>query len=377
MFRNAGESPGIGRVEEDEMALTDDARVFRAGERAFETLRERGIPPSPENYLVWYTHFADENPALSRMIRLLEQNRDGFGPERCRELYARYFPRGDAHEAIREATERVRTLTENLGRELDRSREETARASVSIETIGSELGGRPDTDELRRLVTALEVEARRMAAQTRSLGRELHRSSREIAELRSHLQRVEREATTDPLTGLANRRQFDFVLRRLATASVEHGRPLALLVVDIDRFKQFNDAHGHDVGDVVLRLVARQIRDAVRQDDLPARYGGEEFAVLMPGADLRAPAAVAERLRASVASRRLRSRDDGRDLGTVTLSVGAAQYRPGEPLDVFFRRADAALYTAKRSGRNRVVREDHVDAIAAVSDVPAGAPGAA
>lgn len=332
-----------------------DSRVVAAGERAFETLRQRGIPPSPENYLIWYTHYADENPALSRMIRLLEQNRDSFGPERCRELYSRYFLREDVDRAMTQAMGRIRTITEHLATVLARSSDESARASANLEALGKALTKSTDIGQIRRLIATLDAETRALIAGTRALGCQLQRYSREASELHSHLEALQREAETDALTGVANRKGFDRALRELATRSLEEGVPLALLVVDVDHFKQFNDTHGHDVGDAVLRLVAGRIRDGLREADVVARYGGEEFVVLMPGVGLADAIAAAERLRAAVAARRLRSRTDGSDLGAVTVSIGVALYRPGEPLDHLFRRADHALYIAKRTGRNRVV----------------------
>lgn len=332
-----------------------DARVVAAGERAFATLRERGIPPSPENYLVWYTHFADENPALSRMIRLLEQNRDPFGPERCRELYSRYFLRDDVQRSLAETTERVCRLTDRLEALLQHSGQQSVRASANFEQAAKVLEQQLDVAELRALVQALEGEARRMAAEARSLGHELQRSSREVSELQTHLERMRQETITDPLTGVGNRKCFDDSLRRLATRSLEEGTPLSLMLIDIDHFKAFNDTYGHALGDDVLRLVAGQIRRAVRDEDVVARFGGEEFAVLLAGLTTPQAAAVAERIRTAIASRRLRAREDGRDLGRVTVSIGVGGYCPGESLDAFFGRVDAALYAAKRGGRNRVV----------------------
>ncbi|GBD43303.1 Diguanylate cyclase VdcA [bacterium HR40] len=341
--------------------MNDETRIVQIGERAFAALRERGILPSPENYLVWYTHLAGENPALSRMIRLLEQNRDSFDAKRCRELYARYFLRSDMQRTLAEATDRIKGLTERLGDLLAHSGEESARASSRFEAAARALATTCGLEEIRRVVVALDAEARRMAAETRTLGCELQRSSREVAELQSHLERMQREVETDPLTGVGNRRHFDVALKRLAARSLEDGTPLSMMLADIDHFKRFNDTFGHDVGDVVLRLVAGVIRRGVRDNDVVARFGGEEFAVLMPGVELAEAAAVAERLRATVAGRRLRSREDGRDLGMVTLSIGLSAYCPGEPLDRFFRRVDSALYEAKQGGRNRVVVRDVED----------------
>src|SRR6185437_6898731 len=110
----------------------------------------------------------------------------------------------------------------------------------------------------------------------------LSQSSGEIKELRQNLAAVRHEAMTDALTGIANRKSFELTLRNAARDAVETGEPLALLFIDIDRFKHFNDTYGHQLGDQVLRLVARTLTDCVKGRDTAARSGGEEFAILLP-----------------------------------------------------------------------------------------------
>ena len=135
---------------------------------------------------------------------------------------------------------------------------------------------------------------------------------------------------------------------------------MTLLMVDIDHFKRFNDTHGHLVGDHVLKLVAKVLTEGVKGRDTVARYGGEEFSVILPHTALANALKVAEQLRASVGSRQIINRTRNANYGSVTLSVGAAEYRPGEDLLALMRRADDALYTAKRGGRNRVCAEGTV-----------------
>lgn len=158
--------------------------------------------------------------------------------------------------------------------------------------------------------------------------------------------RLSRDALTDPLTGLANRRAFDAALEREVQASLATGRPLSLVTLDLDHFKAVNDTHGHDAGDRVLIGLAALLRAQVRSGDLPARWGGEEFAWLLPGAPAGAAGTTAERLRLAVAAH-----DFG--CGPLTVSLGVATLRPGESGAALFARADAALYRAKQSGRNR------------------------
>ena len=157
---------------------------------------------------------------------------------------------------------------------------------------------------------------------------------------------------TDTLTKLHNRRHFDEVLEHEVWRARRHGRPLGLLVFDIDRFKCVNDEYSHLVGDAVLREVAGLARARVRREDTIARYGGEEFVVLMPETRVGNVRAVGEQLRASIASHMIEYR--GASL-SVTVSVGCAELEDGDfAATDLVARADQRLYNAKHAGRNRV-----------------------
>lgn len=167
-----------------------------------------------------------------------------------------------------------------------------------------------------------------------------------------HLEELARLARKDPLTGLANRRALDEELARAGARAARAGTPLAAVVLDIDRFKQVNDLHGHAVGDAVLAAVAGRAAAALRSGDLIARTGGEEFTVLLPGADLARAAEAAERIRAAVALEPVAA---GGVALAVTVSLGCAELLPGEEGGrELLARADRKLYEAKHAGRNRV-----------------------
>lgn len=170
-------------------------------------------------------------------------------------------------------------------------------------------------------------------------------------ELERAKQRLQQLATTDALTGLANRRKLDEVLALEFRRAQREGQPLALLVLDIDCFKQLNDAHGHQAGDAVLRTLGSLLAGfPQRAGDLAARLGGEEFVLLLQATDEPQGAAVAERVRQAVA-------DAPCAHGPVTVSIGvAASGAPGGSAEALLALADKALYTAKRGGRNRVAR---------------------
>jgi diguanylate cyclase (GGDEF)-like protein len=175
----------------------------------------------------------------------------------------------------------------------------------------------------------------------------------ELRAANAHLQEL---ASSDALSGLANRRGFDARLAADWQRASKFARPVALLMIDIDHFKQFNDRYGHVEGDVCLRRVAKLLREtASGEDDLPARYGGEEFALLLPGAGVDAALALGERLRRSVEDMFIAHASS--PSGQVTISVGVASLVPGVGEDArhLVEAADIALYAAKRRGRNTVV----------------------
>ena len=183
-------------------------------------------------------------------------------------------------------------------------------------------------------------------------------SSQQIEGLRAELAKAQHEANTDSLTGIANRKYFDYELGIAAEQARTSGEPLSLLLADIDHFKLFNDSHGHQIGDQVLRLVAQVLTQSIKGRDLAARYGGEEFAVILPQTELEGARLLAEQVRKTVAGNRIRLKSNRQQLGNITLSIGCAQLAPREALSELIWRADEALYQAKRQGRNQVRAAD-------------------
>jgi len=173
--------------------------------------------------------------------------------------------------------------------------------------------------------------------------------------LRDNVQMSIEMAITDALTGLFNRRYMEMHLATLVEQSANRGKPIAVLILDIDYFKAINDGHGHDAGDDVLREFSLRVRKAIRNIDLACRYGGEEFVIVMPETDMGVATMVAERLRRLIANEPF-AIEQGMRLLDVTISIGiAALVNPTDTAAAMLKRADQALYRAKRDGRNRVV----------------------
>ena len=183
------------------------------------------------------------------------------------------------------------------------------------------------------------------------------RKKRYTDRLRDNVQTSIEAAVTDGLTGLYNRRYMETHLGTLVEQAAQRGKPLTTLVLDIDYFKSVNDTHGHDAGDDVLREFALRIRKSIRNIDLACRLGGEEFVIVMPDTDMTVAATVAERLRRRIAGEPFPIQQ-GTKLLNVTLSIGiAALTNPDDTAATILKRADLALYRAKRDGRNRVVAD--------------------
>ncbi|PMR77022.1 GGDEF domain-containing protein [Billgrantia endophytica] len=163
--------------------------------------------------------------------------------------------------------------------------------------------------------------------------------------------RLRRLSDTDDLTGLANRRKLMARLNEEISKCDRHGTPLSLMLLDLDHFKRINDTWGHLQGDQVLVELAKLCRQMLRTEDTIGRLGGEEFAVVLPLTPAVRSFPLAERLRQSIAEQ-----DFGIAPGQVTVSIGVAEYRLGEPRDSLIERADQNLYAAKHQGRNRVIR---------------------
>jgi diguanylate cyclase (GGDEF)-like protein len=184
---------------------------------------------------------------------------------------------------------------------------------------------------------------------------------RDITERKQLEDQLRQQAATDELTGLWNRRHFMQAGRQELERARRYGQPLSLLMIDADHFKRVNDLHGHAVGDETLRQLARMIREAVREVDIPGRLGGEEFAVLLPNTDLDSAGAFAERLRRTIEQNAPASSDP---IPPITVSIGVAAYHPTlDSFDELLRIADDALYRAKANGRNCVVEKLEVTAI--------------
>ncbi|KQR61624.1 MULTISPECIES: GGDEF domain-containing protein [Brevundimonas] len=315
-------------------------------------MEKAGVWPTPLNFELWLHYISDPDGPLAQEIRRLLAQSAVITDKTSEMLAAEFLPRGRLPDQIRDVGAVLDRELASVASAIAMAHktqhdygETLADASQCMETVD-------DPSSLKDLVGGLSTATNRVRRETAILEKRLEKSNKEVIRLRENLEQVRRDAMTDALTNLANRKAFD---ERLEAACAEDdGAPLSLAILDIDHFKRFNDTWGHQTGDQVLRYVSTVLSNICGKTRFAARFGGEEFAIIFPGEGAGVVMAALESIRNDVASRALRRRSTNDDLGSVTVSAGFAQRRKGETAASLLERADAALYESKRAGRNCV-----------------------
>jgi diguanylate cyclase len=309
------------------------------------SMLQHGVLPTPSNYLVWFNFHSDATPGLRPAVEagLNQPVTQGW----LDGLYMQFFAAEREALSLQHVAARLEVAVNEAVGLIHGAREDALRYGGTLDQASKRMTA--DPQELSSLLRRLLTETMEVSRRSKAAARNLADTSRKTQELQNELAEARHLASTDPLTGLANRRQLDETLRDMLAAQ----KPISLLMVDIDHFKTVNDQHGHLTGDEVLRKLGGLLTELAGEGVLPARFGGEEFAVLMPGGALRDAMSFAERIRAQISQSSMVIGQTGHSL-SVTASLGVALASPGELPARLIERADAALYEAKRSGRNRI-----------------------
>ena len=321
-------------------------------------MAERHVPPTPDNFQLFYAYASGENPAVSKIIGDMIAGRRPFTPTVLDDLRERFFSQQRVEKAMTKVGVQMDSTLNAVMETLGAAGRDTSAYGRTLSEASGELTAQKSPDAARKIMDGILDATRAMETRTKELEGELSRASAEVQDLRVKLDDVRKESLTDPLTGIANRKSFDARIAEAVEQARANGQPLSLLMCDIDRFKQFNDTWGHQTGDQVIRLVANCLSENVKGRDTAARYGGEEFAVILPQTGLTDALRVAEHIRAAVENRKLVKKSTGEVLGTITISVGVSQFAAKDDGAGLIRRADGCLYAAKDAGRNCVIADD-------------------
>jgi diguanylate cyclase len=339
----------------------EDAKSF--ADRAIEHMAQLAVPPTPNNFAVWFNYCLGTPPDLKRTIDILVGNKRKFDATVCADLLSTYLGHPASITLAKNVSAQLESVMADARKFLNTA---IADNRTHIREIGDVADG-VESGDPRALIENLMTALASAATRASTLENNFSEASVELDTIRHSLKEAEERAKTDTLTGLANRRALDEFFRAAQMKAMEVEDPLSILLLDIDNFKHFNDNYGHAVGDQVIRLIASVLRERVRENDLAARYGGEELIGVLPGADLETCHIIAERIRATIAECRITRRSTGEYLPDITVSIGIAQFRPGESMSDLIERCDRALYRAKALGRNRTVTETELDDVASAA----------
>lgn len=323
--------------------------------RSLQLMAQNGVPATPANFALWFNYVLGVFPSLNREINVLLADKRKFDHSTNEELYATFAKQEGDHLGGAAVTAGLEAIIASTRDQLAVAMSGNRSQMEALDEASSDLDGDHDAAiTIKRLQNELR-KAMNHAAATEA---KLATNSAELEKIKQSLAEAEARSKTDALTGLANRHMLDEYLRSSLVGATQQATALSVFMLDIDHFKKFNDQYGHQIGDQVLRLVGQVMQGCLRDADLAARYGGEELMAVLAGADLKECYAVAERVRTKICTARITRRTTGEDIGTVTVSIGAAEFVPGESPETLVQRCDAALYQAKKLGRNRTVTVD-------------------
>jgi diguanylate cyclase len=335
-------------------------RYEQSAEQSAELLRlilpritQHGGHFSPWAYAVWYEHLADINPPLSEDLEARLRQKEVVTKTEIVELYDDHIQTGEARSLTR-LQAGLGELLRKLGDIAAQSSKGAAEYYEALAAHEQELSSVVDANTLRSVLESLKNATTSVRMKASLLHTEIEAGREHMQSLHEQLNTLKGEALTDPLTGLHNRRGFDRSCEQLYGDENAACEGAALLLVDIDRFKQINDTYGHLFGDQVLRVAAKVIADSVKGRDVAVRFGGDEFLVLLPDTSADGALAVAEQIRAAFGRVRIRRSGSNNCIEQVTLSAGVAVAGPAETMEQMIHRADQTLYQAKAEGRNRV-----------------------
>ncbi len=331
-------------------SLEDTAKYVRL---ILPLMTKHRIPITPINYATWYYYVSGKNKELTKAIDSIVKNKEPFSEQTNDKIYKRFFLENEENSLneIREKLQQTLKVVFGDLKELSgQTQEYESTALESVEKLSDDMS----ISDIRSVLDSVIVATKKIRESGDAVHKKLEDTTKTLQTLKREFEHAKTELLQDFLTGVMNRKGFDESLTKSVN---EKEGSLCVLVLDIDFFKKFNDKHGHLVGDEVLKFVAKNVQKVVRGNDILARVGGEEFAVILPETPLLGAVTVAENVRAAISRLKLERKGGTEKLETITVSIGAAQYRQGESLEAFVHRGDKALYHAKNSGRNRVSTE--------------------
>lgn len=323
--------------------------------KAVAVLDSQKLPLTPVNYSVLYSHVSQRQKELTQTIKDYLASGKLVNNEFLRELFDKYLLEQARFkdEMIKPFGNMIEKMINQVSDQV-KSEEGMVAALNSVEFQLSSVNGKIEVEKVIADLGGITLKAKQ---EHQDLFEELNSAQQEISTLKNKLAESQKEANTDPLTGLLNRRGLEQSL-----LTIETPETTSCIIADIDHFKSINDTYGHPVGDRIIRRVAKEIQLHIRGRDLAVRFGGEEFAILLIDTPIEGAERVAETLRKKIDSLQLVIKSNKTQLPPISISIGVAGFQSGNQWEELFKQADDALYLAKQGGRNqtKVLRDESV-----------------
>jgi diguanylate cyclase len=340
--------------------------AYELARKAIEVMEAHRVWPTVRNFNLWLHYVTEAEGPLAQEIDRLIASGEAITETVGEDLAAQFLPEAQLNGGVLEAGDVLSAELNSVTRAIESVQRSTEEYGQELANASERLDG-DDQSKIKEVVEGLTAATTRVQTENKTLENQLAETTAELGRLRENLDQVRRDAMTDGLTGLTNRKAFDESLEAICMKAESEAKGVTLAIIDIDHFKGFNDAWGHQIGDQVLRYVSSVIGRMGSSPRVAARYGGEEFAIIFPNEGGRTALAVLEEIRTEVSSRSLKRRSTNEDLGAITVSAGYAERLAGESIASFVERADAALYASKHAGRNRTTAAPAAAAVASIN----------
>ncbi len=323
---------------------------------ALNYISKYNLPVNPINYTVWYEYVSGKNIKLKKAIDHSFETAKPLDAVRVKTLYQKYVADGD-RIVISKLLTQISLMLKDITSHVSETEGDLSGHGKNLGELAVQISEVHDYGEIKTIVDQMIVETKELVNSGKRLQTRMKISSDDLKQLKQELEKSQQEAQTDALTSLINRRGLEKRLELERIRARQNDAPFSIIMVDIDHFKRINDNFGHLVGDSLLRSIALLLKDHLRRNDIAARYGGEEFLILLPETGVEGAGAVGEKIRKTLSTKEWKLKENGKNMGKITVSMGIASYKFNEPEKNLIKRADDALYLAKTRGRDRIFTE--------------------
>ncbi|OBT11757.1 diguanylate cyclase [Shewanella sp. UCD-FRSSP16_17] len=323
--------------------------------KAVPLMLKHSIPTTPTNYALWYAYVSESNPKLNIALDATIAQNQQYSPTSSELLYRQHI--ADPVELdVRSMRQNLDAMVCELSQSLKDTNHDTTTFQTKIQKEFSKLAELENQgfslEQVIKVVKNIVSESANIHSSTTSFTQQLDKAQSEINALKQRLAETEKDVLYDALTEALNRRAFDDDISALVNQSPNGA---CLILIDIDHFKQFNDTYGHQLGDLVLKVVAKRLQESCRDGVKLYRFGGEEFAVIIPNSQQRVARQLAEAMRRSIEKLSVKDRRSETRIDNINASFGVSEWKHQQTSSQLIESADTLLYEAKRLGRNRVM----------------------